>query len=325
MKRILYLILILVLNFRVFAGSEYIGIKGANFLKIGPSSHSEAMGGSYVSIGSGDINSLYYNPAGLNGIKNIEFQFSTLDWIDNVNMNYLAFGMNSKKLRGIVGGALNFLYLSPVDYYNSWGEVIDTMPFYNMALTLSYARNISSYKTGANLKFIYERIYTKNLLGLALDLGTIYEFEDFSINLFNKYILIIRDFSVGACIRNIGTKIGTDYLPLNFVWGYSFKITKEIKTSVDIIKPIYVLKSLIDSDYKINFGLEYNFKNVFALRLGYKLNYEIPNNFTLGFGVNTKFKNGEIIVDYAYAAYTGLEKTNRITLTLKTKTWEFWK
>ena len=324
MKKFL-IILLIFLSFKLYSSSKYLDIKGANFLKIGVSAKVEGGAGAFTSIGSGDINSIHYNPAGIAGVSNIQFQFSTLDWIDNVSLNYLAFSMPNKKLEGSISSSLIFLYLLPVDYYNSWGEVIDTMSFYNLALSFGYGRILKGYKVGGNLKLVYERIHYKNLLGLAFDFGALYEFEDFSINLFDKYLLIIREFSIGTSLKNIGTKIGADYFPTSWTIGYSFKIIKELKLAVDIVKPIYTFESLIDSDYKVNFGFEYNFKEIFKLRLGYRVNYDIPNNFTLGFGVHTKYKRSELIVDYAYAAYTYLEKTNRISLTLKTKEWRFWR
>lgn len=304
--------------------SPYIGVKGANFLKIGTSPRAEGMAGSFISIGSGDVHSIYYNPAGLNGVKNIEFLFSTLDWIDDVTIYNFAFAKPVKEIKGILSSSLSFLYISPITRYDSWGENIGTMPFYNMALTAGYARKFSEYRTGINLKFLYEKINTENLFGVAFDIGGIYEFNNFSINLFNKYLLIIRDFSIGAALKNIGSKIGADYLPISFEWGYSLKIVKDLKFSLTIVKPLYALESFIDSDYKMNFGFEYYFKNIFTIRGGYKLNYDIPNDFTLGFGVKTKFNRGIIMVDYAYAAYTYLEKTNRISITLKVKTLRFW-
>lgn len=326
-KKILVLLVVIVLGYCeiIFSlTSPYLGIKGANFLKIGLSPRAEGMGASFVSIESGAINSINYNPAGLTGVKNIEFNFSTLDWIDNVSINNLAFAKPVKKIDGVIASSLTFLYLSPITHYNDWGEDVGAMPFYNLAFTAGYARIISKYKTGINLKLLYEKINTDSLVGFAFDIGGLYEFKDFSINLFNKYILLIRDFTVGAVFKNIGTKIGNDYLPSSFEWGYSLKILKDLKFSLTVVKPLYTFGSFIDSDYKMNFGFEYYFKNVVTLRTGYKLNYDIPNSFTFGFGIKTKFNKGWVFIDYAYASYTPLEKTNRIGVTLKVKEWKFW-
>ena len=92
-----------------------------------------------------------------------------------------------------------------------------------------------------------------------------------------------------------------------------------------MVKPIYYWESFTDSDYKVNLGMEYLFQKFFSIRTGYKANYDIPNNFSMGFGVQTKFSKGLIMVDYSYAAYTYLEKTNRLSITLKLKDLFFWR
>ncbi len=324
---ILTIIALLYLNFNLIGeiSNNYLGIKGANFLKIGLSPRAEAMGSSYISYGKKDINSIYYNPAGLTGIKKIEFQFSTIDWIDNISINYIAFAKPSKKLDGILSSSFTFLYISPITYYDDWGEDIGTLSFYNMALTGGYARTFGNYHVGANIKFLFQKIAENNNFGIGFDLGGIYKFSPFSINLLGKYLLIFKDFNIGAALKNIGSKAGADHLPTSFEFGYSFRLIKGLHFSTTIIKPVYTASSFIDSDYKMNFGLEYVFKNFFFIRNGYKANYDIPNNFTLGFGVKTKFKNGILQVDYAYAAYTYLEKTHRFGLTVKLKDIAFWK
>ncbi|MDD5065859.1 MAG: PorV/PorQ family protein [bacterium] len=297
--------------------SQFLGIKGANFLKIGLSPRVEGMGSSYVSISEADINSLYYNPAGLCGIKNMAFAFSHLDWIDNVSIEHLAYAQPVWKLKGVFSTSLTFLGLSPVIHYNDWGENIGTMSFYNLALTAGFSKTFSDFDTGIDLKFLYQKIADSNNTGLAVDIGSIYRMAPFAINLFNKYTLILRKFNIGLAIKNLGTKAGADYLPTSVEFGYSFQIIRDLKFSNTIVKPVYEWASLVDSDYKMNFGLEYLFQRIFYLRTGYKLNYDIPNNFSLGFGLRTRFSRGLIFIDYSYASYTFLEKTNRISIVLQ--------
>ena len=304
--------------------SPYLGVKGANFLKIGLSPRAEAMGSSYVSYGTGDINSLYYNPAGLAGMKDMEFQFSTLDWIDNVTINYLAFASPFEKIRGVFSSSFTLLYLSPITYYNDWGEDIGALSFYNLAFSTGYSKRFGNYHTGINIKYLFQKIAYKKNTGVAFDFGIIHKASPFAINLMNKYLVVVRNFNVGLALKNIGTKAGADELPTSLEFGYSVGLFRNLNFSLTIIKPVYVMKSLLDSDYKVNLGFEYLFKKILYIRNGYKLNYDIPNNFTTGFGVRTEFFNGIIEADYAYAAYTYLEKTNKISIILRVKNLLFW-
>lgn len=324
-KIIIILIFSLVIVLPLYSANQYLGVKGANFLKIGLSPSAEGMGSSYVSYNKGGIHSLNYNPAGVGRINRTEFLFSTVDWIDEVSVNYFAFATPYEKISGVITSSVSFLYLSPITHYNDWGEDIGRLSFYNIAFSAGYATQLNRYQIGANIKFLYEKIAYKNNTGVALDLGGIYRFRPFAVNLFNKYRLFIRNFNLGMALRNLGSKAGADTLPTSFEFGYSLWLIKQLTFSLTIVKPIYVPESLTDSDYKMNYGLEYNFQKIFFIRTGYKLNYSIPNNYTLGFGVRTKFAQGEILVDYAYAAYTYLEKTNRLSVTFKLKDIIFWK
>lgn len=296
---------------------QFLGIRGASFLKIGTSPRAEGMGSSYVSLADADISSIYYNPAGLCNIKNMAFMFSYLDWVDNVSINHAAFAAPSYALKGVLSASLTFLYLSPVIHYNDWGENIGSLSFYNLAATGGYSRSFGGFDAGVNMKLLYQKIADENNAGLAFDLGGIFKFDPFSIDLFNKYLLVIRKFNVGVALKNIGTKAGADYLPASLEFGYSFFLVRDFTFSTTIVKPIYEWSSFADSDYKVNFGLEYLFQKILYLRTGYKVNYDIPSNFTLGFGLRTRFRTGIFMIDYSYASYTYLEKTNRISLVLK--------
>lgn len=305
------------MQINLFSESQYLGIKGSSFLKIGTSPQVEGMGSSYVSISENNINSIYYNPAGLGSLRNMTFLFSYLDWIDNVSINYLSFATPSYKLKGVISSSLTFLSLSPIIHYNDWGENIGSLYFYNLAFTGGYARSFRGFDTGVNVKMLYQKIADKDNLGVAFDLGGIFKFDPFSINLFNKLLIVIRKFNFGLAIKNIGTKAGADSLPTSIEFGYSFLFMKDLLFSTTMVKPFYYWESLMDSDYKVNFGLEYLFYDTVFLRTGYKLNYEIPNNFTLGFGIKTRFKYGLIFVDYSYASYTYLEKTHCFSVTMR--------
>ncbi len=304
--------------------SQYAGIRGANFLKVGTSPRAEGMGTSFVSL-LGGVNSISYNPAGVNNIDTMYFLFSSLDWIDNVTITHFAYAQPYKKWNGNLFGSFSFLYVTPIIHYDSWGEGIDKMDFYNFALTGGYATIYKNYYIGGSLKLLYQKIYTENNFGLGLDLGGIYKVKPFRYKLANKYWINPDDLKVGFVIRNLGTKAGADYLPLEIDFGSSLTLIDNLLFSLTIVKPLYTWASFVDLDYKLNFGFEYNFLNIIFIRTGLKLFYDVPNNFSFGIGIEKKFFSGKLIFDYSYAAYTYLEKTNRFALILKLYKWKFWK
>jgi hypothetical protein len=65
-----------------------------NFLKLGVGARPSALGGAFVAVG-GDVNSMYYNPAGL--VKIMESQMTVMynHWFQGVTQHHL--GLASQK------------------------------------------------------------------------------------------------------------------------------------------------------------------------------------------------------------------------------------
>ena len=60
------------------------GTTAAQFLKIGVGTRAIGMGGAFTTVES-DVNSMYWNPAGLARIYSREATFNHIDWIFDVN------------------------------------------------------------------------------------------------------------------------------------------------------------------------------------------------------------------------------------------------
>ncbi|HPG31034.1 MAG TPA: hypothetical protein PLQ81_09645, partial [bacterium] len=70
-------------------GSKDVGTTGAAFLKLGYGARPAGMGEAFSAV-SGDINSLYYNPAGLYDVSNKTISFMHLNWLLDINYNVLS-------------------------------------------------------------------------------------------------------------------------------------------------------------------------------------------------------------------------------------------
>ena len=66
--------------FSLLFGQYRFGTTAANFLEIGTSSRAVSMGEAFVSL-SDDVNSAYWNPAGLAFVSGLEFGASSQDWV----------------------------------------------------------------------------------------------------------------------------------------------------------------------------------------------------------------------------------------------------
>jgi hypothetical protein len=76
--------------------------------------------------------------------------------------------------------------------------------------------------------------------------------------------------------------------------------------SVDAIHPR-------DFSEQVNFGLEYNFMNMVALRAGYIYPAD-EQSYTLGVGLQQSFAGYGIGVDYAYTPFGVFDPVHRVSL-----------
>lgn len=68
-----------------------------------------------------------------------------------------------------------------------------------------------------------------------------------------------------------------------------------------------------DSPEKLNFGVEYTYKNLLSLRGGYKLNYD-EENFTFGLGLSGLNIGIPVNLDFAYLNFNRLGSVVKVGL-----------
>lgn len=83
-----FIIIGLVLFTSLYSQYRY-GTTAANFLEIGTNSRAVSMGEAYVSLAD-DVNSAYWNPAGLAYVKGLEFGVSNQDWVVGITHSTFA-------------------------------------------------------------------------------------------------------------------------------------------------------------------------------------------------------------------------------------------
>jgi hypothetical protein len=153
---------------------------------------SAAMGGAYSAI-SGDIETLWYNPAGIAELKHMQLMLSHVSWVGDVNLEYVLFGMPINDFMA-AGIAVNYNYTTDrlVDeagfdygqFYSSnmivngglgvkWG-ILDTGCTFKI-IKETYDAQQARGTSGENSGFI------QGLSGIMCDLGVLGHF-------FNDYI-----------------------------------------------------------------------------------------------------------------------------------------
>jgi hypothetical protein len=294
------LILFVSFSYGAFLSKENAGTTSAQFLKLGVGAKSAGLGNAVTSVFTG-TESIYWNPANLARADRKEISFSHTAWFEDINYEWLAFGLPVKQC-GVFAAAVQYVSYGKLDRIDNTGVNDGSFSPFDMAAYLSYAKNCGNLKFGGNLKYIYSKI-ENSASAFAADFGTGYDFSDKT--------------AVAAAVSNLGTDIKynneAEPLPLLFKLGVSHFITNAWLASLDLNFPR-------DNEIYFNFGTEYivaaGEKTDFAIRAGYDgRNKDIPgfNWINLGFGI----KYSDYVFDYAFVPYGDIGMTHRISLGIK--------
>ncbi len=329
--RVSILTFFLLISIQGLAQQPYrVGTTSASFLEIGIGAAGNAMGDAYVAS-TGDMSSIYWNPAGLAFLKSNEALFMYQPWVVDINSMFSGFAMPLQGLGTIAVGIFSLNYgdidVTTLEYQNGTGEKYTAMD-YNFSL--SYAQSIAQwFSFGATFKYISSKIWHTNSHAIAADLGVLVQTPFFSPNSKNEDGL-----RIGMSISNYGSKMeydGDDLLiPVDIdvdANGNYQNLQGKYKMSewelplifrVGIaVTPISLgnQKLVLEADAlhpnnmgeSINAGAEYKFfapgYGDFSLRAGYKALFLEKSNYgpTFGAGLNYHLSpNLSFNIDYAY-------------------------
>lgn len=297
------LILIILTAFYLCYGAVFlyaegsIGTSGADFLELGVGSRPLAMGEAFTAE-INDINSIYYNPAGLGSLRYPVFSLFHSELIldsrfENLSLAYPMYG-------GWLGVSNSLFWVPSFDKIDIDGETVGKVKYYNGNFTTAYGYDFGSVYLGASFKYIYQRIDTLFISSFATDMGILK-----GMYLYSPFDSPIRNFHVGFSILNIGTKAKDDPLPRMLRVGTSYKPTKWLGLNLDMTEnfinasDIYDFTYLFDESFRVNTGIELNYMELLYLRGGWKFND--AGKYSLGFGFNYAIQNTAFTVDTSYS------------------------
>jgi len=308
-----------------FPQNPNLGTAGAQFLKIPVGARASALGGSVTGY-SGDIMSLFWNPAGLNGIKQNSAHFTHMRWFDMFDFNAAGIARNFGTLGtfgiGVIVFSTDEMEITTEDSPNGTGRYFDAQ---DMALSLSYARNLTDrFSAGISFKYIHQRIWNETANGFAFDIGS-----QFAVN-FQNMVIAMTMSNFGPDMKLSGSDLNVKYdrndiypnrllpstyetetysLPLNFQFGVSFDLLRsryvEIRGALDAVHPN-------DNDERLQFGLEAGIFERLMLRGGIKMKHDDED---ANFGVGFQHRFGEYLLklDYGYSVYSVLPDVHIIS------------
>jgi hypothetical protein len=310
-----------------------VGTSAATFLEIGVGARAMGMGGAYAAVAN-DASALYWNPAGLAWVRNIEIEATHNSWLIGSSHDFVGLVVPVPAINSTIG--VSFLTLGfgdqPVRTVDRPGGTGETYDARDMAIGISYAYLLTDrFAFGLTAKYVTQRIWFESGSAMAVDLGIFYATP-------------LEGLRLGISMSNFGTSLqlsgnnlssttspdrtvqtfdrapvryetSAGSLPVLFRAGVAYEIGFGELGSALITADVNHPSNATES---INTGIELGFQDMFYVRGGYSSLFERDRvaGLTLGAGIDWRpdEQNFGVRVDYAWADWGILQSVQRLTV-----------
>jgi len=331
-RNILTVILTLLLTAGLLSAQtdSRVGTTAANFLELGFGGAGNAMGDAYVSMGR-DLNSVYWNPAGLGYLQRNQAILNFQPWILDINTSAISAAFANDRFGTVALTLYQTSYgeekVTNTEMQTGTGETFDGQ---DLAFSLSYGRKLAQwFSFGASAKYVTSRIWHERAGAVALDLGAIVNTPFFAWS--DKPG---DGLNIGMSICNYGTKMAYDgidlketvdidpdengnyaYIPTRFeTEGWELPLVARIGVSIHpLVAGSHRVTLAVDllhannNSESMNVGAQYSMAipavGEFYLRGGYKGVFMTDSHYglTAGGGMRLDYlRNQSMMIDYAF-------------------------
>jgi hypothetical protein len=316
----------------VYAQAQTSRAYSNEFLNIGVDAAALGMSNAVVAS-SNNVNSVYWNPAGLMKMEKQEVSLMHSSYFANIaQYNYGAFAMPIDDVSAFGFSVIRFSVddiLNTTQLIDDQGNInydrISTFSTADWAFTFSYAREskLAGFSYGANAKVIRRVIGEfANSWGFGFDIGLQFKRGDWEVGVmarditttYNTWTINEEKFAeISGAVENQNqelpetTEITLPKLQLGlartFTFHYDHKLTAEVDLNMRFIQTNDIISSSAISATPA-LGLEYGFTDLVFVRAGVgnfqniqQLDGNDSNTFQPNIGIGFKYKG--ISVDYA--------------------------
>jgi hypothetical protein len=307
-----FMLLALHVSARLHAAGT-VGTSGAGFLEYAIGARALGMGEAFTAE-IDDINSIYFNPAGLGSLKLPQLTVFHHELIEDSRLENITLCYPVK--RGFLGVSNSIFWVPAFDKIDINGLKVGDVQFYNGCLTAGYGYDLNYFYIGGTMKYIYQRIDTKLVHAFAVDIGLLKGFR-----MWTPFDAPIRNFHIGLSVLNLGTKVMNSPLPRHFRLGFSYKPLNWLGLNVDLIENCIEADDLIDfthgfnESFRMNIGLELSYLELLFIRGGWRFND--TGTYTVGLGFNYVVKNVSFTIDASFADGGNFTPTYAFNVTFK--------
>ena len=200
--------------------SAQVGGKSTyQFLNLVNNPRMAALGGKVVTNYDYDPIQAIWNPASINPEMDNQLSLNYTNYIGDVNYGTAAYAYSWDRRTQVIHAGITYVNYGKFDGYDEVGNPTNSFSGNEVAISFGHARNIAftDFYVGVNLKLISSKLEQYSSLGGAVDLGIMYHYEDWDLN-------------ITGVARNLGTQFTPyheDYEPLPFELLFGISQTLE--------------------------------------------------------------------------------------------------
>lgn len=208
-------IILFILFSSLLAQAQVGGRYTYQFLNLTTSPRMAALGGKVITNYDYDPTQALVNPASINPAMDNQLSVNYVNYIGDVNYGSAAYAYSWDRRTQVIHAGVTYVNYGQFDGYDEQGNETNSFSGGEVALSIGHARNLAftNFHFGGNIKFISSTLEQYSSFGIALDLGIMYVYEAWDLN-------------ISGVARNIGTQI-TSYdeiyepIPFELIFGIS--------------------------------------------------------------------------------------------------------
>ncbi|RLD17471.1 MAG: hypothetical protein DRI36_03660 [Caldiserica bacterium] len=252
---------------------SYSGVNALPFLRYGIGARAVGMGGAFTGL-CNDASSVFWNPAGISGVLENEFNLTTSILSDGRNDNLVLVALPKTG----IGFLFEMVGVGDVHGYEN-GVPSGEFNWDNQVFNITYSKAITDgVQWGLTLKYVMSKLKDEKASSFGFDFGVkAYPSKKISFGFVIKDVASSLKWSTGA----------KDEIPIYVRSGITFKLLNyKLLTSFDIGK--------VEGEDKMrySFGAEYWLAKSFAVRSGYS-----DNGFSAGISIGIK----KLLLEYSFS------------------------
>ncbi len=271
--------LISLMNIENTIAQEGAGTAGT-FLRMGAGARAMAMGGAFTGIAN-DPSATYWNPAGLEQIRNLRFEFMYMNMPFDRQFNFVS-GVIPVKNLFTLGVSWRAFRINGIEGRNTNSAEPDyTFGNNQNAICVSIGKSIGSLlSVGGSVKIIKNDIEDISATGIGLDAALL--------------LHPVEQVKLGLLVQDIGTDFRwnggyTEAVPITLKFGISWRVYNGVILAADVsktsgLKPV------------MHFGGELRLANSIPVRVGVN-----NNQISGGAGFILPFSDHSLEINYGYA------------------------